>query len=193
MKNPFLIGTDIYLRPFERADAPVVAGWFNDPEIRQTLLRQRPMSIAAEEDFIEKVNRADDEFVLGIVIRQTDALIGGCGLKDIDWRNRHASYGIGIGVKESWGRGYGTSATRLIVGHAFGTLNLNRVWLEVYEDNLRGIRTYEKAGFRREGVLRQDSYRDGRYWDTILMAVLRDEWLVEGQRATESSGTHHAR
>jgi RimJ/RimL family protein N-acetyltransferase len=60
--------------------------------------------------------------------------------------------------------------------YAFEALNLNRVWLEVYEYNQRGLRCYEKLGFRKEGVQRQENYRDGRYWDTILMGLLRSEW-----------------
>jgi RimJ/RimL family protein N-acetyltransferase len=51
-----------------------------------------------------------------------------------------------------------------------------RVWLEVYEYNKRGLRVYENVGFRVEGRLRQDTFREGRYWDTILMGILREEW-----------------
>lgn len=178
VKNPFLIGEKVYLRPLEPEDAPVAATWFNDPEIRRTLLRQRPMSVHAEEEYIAKANQGDGDVTLGIVIRATDRLIGGAGLQQIDWKNRHACFGIGIGAQDEWNRGYGTEATRLMVGHGLETLNLNRVWLEVYEDNPRAMRAYEKVGFRKEGVLRQDSYRGGRYWNTIVMAVLREEWVI---------------
>src|SRR5206468_7752591 len=79
---------------------------------------------------------------------------------------------------QHWGKGYGTEATRLMVQYAFDTLNLNRVWLHVLEYNERGIRCYEKVGFKKEGLLRQEHFRDGRYWDTHLVAILRDEWLA---------------
>src|SRR5205814_646415 len=82
----------------------------------------------------------------GIVVRTSDRLIGGTGFHHIDFRNRHVGFGITIGEKEEWGKGYGTEATRLMVQHAFETLNLNRVWLHVYEYNQRGIRAYERAG-----------------------------------------------
>jgi RimJ/RimL family protein N-acetyltransferase len=52
----------------------------------------------------------------------------------------------------------------------------NPFWLHVYEHNKRGIKAYENAGFKKEGVLRQDTYREGRYWDTITMGILREEW-----------------
>jgi RimJ/RimL family protein N-acetyltransferase len=84
-------------------------------------------------------------------------------------------FGIGIGVTSMWGKGYGTEATRLLVRHAFQTLNLNRVGLEVYEFNQGAIRCYEKAGFRIEGRLRQSYFADGRYWDTVVMGILREE------------------
>jgi RimJ/RimL family protein N-acetyltransferase len=68
----------------------------------------------------------------------------------------------------------------MLVRHGFETLNLNRIWLHVYANNPAGVRAYEKAGFRREGVLRQSCYQGGRYWDTIVMAVLREEWNAAG-------------
>ncbi len=58
-----------------------------------------------------------------------------------------------------------------MVDHAFEGLNLNRVWLTVFENNPRGVRAYEKAGFRVEGRLRQECFREGRYWDAIFMAI----------------------
>src|SRR5262249_47639304 len=118
-----------------------------------------------------------------IAVRATDALVGVTGLHQTDLRNRHASFGIVIGEKEAWGRGYGTEATALLVRHAFETLNLNRVWLHVFEDNERGIRAYEKVGFQKEGRLRQDTFREGRYWDTFVMGILREEWQASRRQA----------
>ena len=77
--------------------------------------------------------------------------------------------GVGHRIVEAVER----NGTRLMVGHAFETMNLNRVWLHVYEFNEAGGRAYEKVGFHKEGVLRQDVYREGRYWDTIVMGIQR--------------------
>jgi RimJ/RimL family protein N-acetyltransferase len=90
--------------------------------------------------------------------------------------------GIAIGAKEFWGPGHGTEATRLLVDHAFATLNLHRVWLRVAEDNERGLRSYLRVGFQKEGILREDYYRDGRYRNLVLMSLLRGEW--ENRRST---------
>jgi RimJ/RimL family protein N-acetyltransferase len=177
MHNPFLIGEAIYLRPLEKADAPSIVRWFNDAEINRNLLRYRPMTLAEEEEFIlSGAGRCEDGIVLGIALRDTDALIGVTGLHPPDLRNRHAAFGITVGEKPEQGKGHGTAATRLILRYAFETLNLNRVWLEVYEYNQSGRRVYEKVGFRTEGVLRQHTYRQGRYWNMIIMGILREEW-----------------
>jgi RimJ/RimL family protein N-acetyltransferase len=176
MINPYLVGKAIYLRPLEKSDAPTLVPWFNDPDINRTLLRCDPMTVRQEELWIEKVAEGGSALVLGVVLKADDRLIGTTGLHQIDHRNRSSGFGIVLGAKEEWGKGYGTEATWLIVKHAFETLNLHRVWLHVYEYNQRGIRAYEKVGFHREGVLRQSYYREGRYWDTIVMAVLREDW-----------------
>ena len=70
-----------------------------------------------------------------------------------------------------------------LVRHGFETLNLNRIWLYVFEDNPRAIHVYEKVGFKREGLLRQDRFHEGHYWDTILMSILREEWDVDNHQA----------
>jgi [ribosomal protein S5]-alanine N-acetyltransferase len=176
MQNPFLIGTRVYLRPLERADVPLLIPWINDPEVTRGLRIHRPMNVQTEEEFIQKMYQDEHALAVGIALRETDQLVGMTGLHQMDFRNRHASFGLMIGAKDAWGRGYGTEATALLVRHAFETLNLNRVWLLVYEDNAAGIRAYEKVGFRKEGVLRQDSFHQGRYWDTFIMGVLREDW-----------------
>lgn len=175
MHNPFLTGTRIYLRPLEMGDAASFVTWFNDPEIARFLLRANPLTQAAEEAWLSQVLKSEDA-ILGIVLKEGDRLIGSTGLHQFDWRCRHAAFGISIGDRSLWGQGHGTEATTLILRHAFQTLNLNRVWLHVYEYNPRGQRVYEKLGFRREGTLRQHTFRDGRYWDVLTMGILREEW-----------------
>jgi len=185
MKNPFLTGQRVYLRPLERTDAPLLQTWINDQDVIRNLLNFRPMNLQGEEEFLDKVTRDPDLLILGIALRSDDRLIGNVVLHRIQSRDRQAGFGILIGEKAEWSRGYGTEATRLIVRYAFDVLNLNRVWLHVLEDNQRGQRAYEKVGFKVEGVLRQSAFREGRYLDTITMGILRGE-LTEESRSSGS-------
>ncbi len=84
--------------------------------------------------------------------------------------------GIGLGERKYWSKGYGTDAMRIILRYAFTELNLHRVSLDTFEYNPRAIRSYEKAGFKIEGRVRQLLNREGRRWDVIYMGILREEW-----------------
>ncbi|HEX5578854.1 MAG TPA: GNAT family protein, partial [Candidatus Limnocylindria bacterium] len=105
-------------------------------------------------------------------------LIGNAALEHIDWRNRRAESGTLIGEKDEWGKGYGTDALNAICDFGFGQLRLQRIELDVYANNRRAQRSYEKAGFHREGTLRHGHFADGRFLDVERMALLRDEWLA---------------
>jgi len=102
--------------------------------------------------------------------------IGNVGLHRIDWRNRNAELGIAIGERSYWNQGYGTDAIRTLLSLAFREMNLHRVFLRVDADNARGIRCYEKAGFRREGVLREAVFKEGAYHDQYIMSILQSEF-----------------
>ena len=177
IKRPPLIGQAISLRTLDRKDAAAFVPWVNDPEVIRTLaIGMQTLDVRDEEAFIEKTNASEHDALFGIVVKATDQLIGSTGLDHIDFRNRRANFGIMIGEKSEWGKGYGTEATALVVQHAFVVLDLNRVQLFVYEYNPYAIRAYEKIGFQSEGILRRDHFYAGRHWDTIVMAIVRDEW-----------------
>jgi len=177
VQNPFLIGDNIYLRAIEMEDAPRFVEWLNDPEVRCYLARNfPPLNLGREREWIENLYKDQNSVTFAIVLKESDKLIGSTGLGDIDWRNRHAAFGIAIGDKTEWSKGHGTEATKLMVRYGFETLNLNRIFLTVFDHNPRAMRVYEKAGFLKEGVLRQDRYVNGAYRDTIVMGILREGW-----------------
>ena len=176
MQNPFLIGDNVYLRAIEMEDAPRFVEWLNDPEVRCYLARNfPPLNLGREREWIENLYKDQNSVTFAMVLKESDKLIGSTGL-DVDWRNRHAAFGIAIGDKTEWSKGYGTEATKLVVRYGFDTLNLNRIFLTVFDHNPRAMRVYEKAGFVKEGVLRQDRYVNGAYRDAIVMGILREEW-----------------
>ncbi|HEX9617504.1 MAG TPA: GNAT family protein [Anaerolineales bacterium] len=174
-----IYGERVRLRHVEREDLPHFVAWLNDPEVRHGLALYLPLSNAEEENwFTELLKRPGDEQPLVIEVRGEAGwtMIGNSGFFKFDWRNRSAELGILIGDKTYWNQGYGTEVMRLLLRHGFTTLNLHRIFLRVFENNPRAIRAYEKAGFVLEGRMRQAEYRDGQYWDVLLMSVLSPEW-----------------
>lgn len=173
-----IVGQKTRLRAIEREDIPTFVRWFNDPEVRQYLEMYLPMSRAEEEGWFEAYLKDDSTRVFGIETGDGN-LVGNIGLRDLDWKNRNASLGIVIAEREYWGRGYGSDAVITMLAFAFHEMNLHRVYLSVFDFNERAIRCYEKCGFRHEGRAREAFFRDGRYHDSLLMAILRQEFVNE--------------
>ena len=96
----------------------------------------------------------------------------------VEWRNRVATMGIIIAQKENRNQGYGREAIELALGFAFLQMNLHRVELSVREYNTRGYHLYLKCGFKEEGRKRKHYYIDGEYTDTILMGILKEEYVT---------------
>jgi len=105
-----------------------------------------------------------------------DNLIGFVAFDNINWTDRDSFIAIGIGEPDYWGKGYGSDAMRIMLRYGFNELNLHRVSLTVYAYNLRGIRSYEKCGFKHEGCIRDFVLRDRLRSDMLHMGILRREW-----------------
>jgi RimJ/RimL family protein N-acetyltransferase len=176
--NMFLDSDNIYLRTLERDDLDLFWQWFADREVIRYSMGMLifPFSKAETQEWLEQTVHDKQVLSLGIVEKASDQLIGYAGITSISNINRSGEYYIFIGNKGSWGKGYGTEVTRLIVNYGFRSLNLHRIMLTVFASNTAGIRVYTKAGFTEEGLMRQANYREGIYHDVIVMSILRPEW-----------------
>jgi len=152
--------------------------WMNDPAVVDTLgMRPGRLSRDQVRQYLDASAKSSEGFVeWAIEALDTGRHIGGCAIRDFDHVSHSAELGIAIGEAEYRGRGYGTDTIRLLVQIGFEQFNLNRIWLKAHADNLRGIRCYMKAGFTQEGVLRQEGFINGRYFDTVVLAILRSEY-----------------
>ncbi len=173
-----IVGRRIVLRRHRAENLAVVSRWYRDPEVaRLTRYQTRPMPREEVERFFQTRLLGPDSVAYAIHVRLTDRLIGLTTFSSLDPDNGSVLFHITLGERDVWGQGYGTEAASLMLAHAFERLGLHRVGLSVFSFNERAIRSYEKAGFRIEGRLRDAIARDGRYWDEIQMGALRPEWL----------------
>ena len=173
-------GKLVRLRAYEKSDLDAVMKWVNDEEVTDLLggeMLAYPVSSIAEAKFIEaSASSSDKQKNFAIETLADSRYIGAISFNVIDWRNRCAGLGIVIGDKSLWGKGYGTDAMRVLMRLGFDKMNLHRLWLHVHGYNLRAIASYEKCGFKREGVLREEHFARGGYHDTIVMGILESEY-----------------
>jgi RimJ/RimL family protein N-acetyltransferase len=183
-------GRAIVLRRHVPGNLAAFRRWYGDPEIaRLARYQDAPMTPGDIDRFFQQRLSGTGTFAMAIHLRDGDRLIGSCALSQLDGDNGSALFHITIGEKDCWGRGYGTEATRLMLGHAFGTLGLHRVALAVFAFNERAIRSYRKVGFVEEGRSREAIWRDGAFWDEIQMSVLEREWrATRGGEADVAAG-----
>ena len=168
-----------------KKDLPAFVNWLNDPEILQYLTIYAPLSIEQEEKWYEDIlTHPVEEHPLAIEARTENdwKLVGNTSFINVDQHERSAEVGIFIGEKTFQDKGYGTETLGLMVGYGFMTLNFHRIHLRVYANNPRGVRCYEKVGFKQEGRLREAHFFAGKYIDILLMSILKDEWKKENMK-----------
>lgn len=174
-------GERVALGTLRRDLIPLYQRWFGDFEVGApyflgTLV---PETSEGAEERYERYTRlpgAARAVAFTIYERATMRPIGTTNLSEIDHYNRTASFGISIGEKDCWGKGYGTEATRLMLDYAFTLLGLHAVHLTVFEYNERAIRAYRRAGFQPVGRWREAKRFAGRAYDVICMDCLATEF-----------------
>jgi ribosomal-protein-alanine N-acetyltransferase len=115
------------------------------------------------------------KFQLAVTLKSSGELIGNCGIRREKPGDHQADIGYELDPR-FWGQGYASEAARAVLAFGFTRLKLHRVWAHCVADNLGSARVLAKLGLRREGRLRDAEFYKGRYWDTLIFAILEEEW-----------------
>lgn len=168
------------LLPVEPETKKLFLEWWRDPEVRpmqdSSLL---PVSRGKCEENFEHwfLSESDSQISFQIMTPDRQKAIGIANLRSIDWLNRSAEFTIFIGNKSYWNKGIGKGVTRAMTELAFKEYNLHRLMLRVYSHNQRAINVYKKIGFKEEGRLRHTLFRNGSWFDTMVMSILSTDYL----------------
>lgn len=120
------------------------------------------------------------------IIEKDRHCIGSAGFHHISEEDHSATYYIGIFDPNYHSKGIGSETTRLLLRYGFDVMQWHRIDLKVLDYNTRAIRCYEKCGFRKDGILRESAYIEGRYYSDIIMSILDYEYresFANGERA----------
>ena len=176
------IGEKVLLRAYKSNDIERAYEYVNDAELIRYLSPDVPfpMTYKEEKEWIEGQGKnKEGTYSFAIEDLESGKYIGGCGVDKVNWLTRVATVGIMIGDKNYWGRGYGTDAMNTLIKFIFSNMNINKIKLYTFSFNERAQRCYEKCGFKIEGILKEEVFRDGQYYDEILMAIFKNQWDKE--------------
>ena len=173
-------GKKVRLREYKKEDVKQAQNFMNDPEVKRLLHPGIPYLFTFEDEqkWFEGISAMKEKYSFAIETLEDNKYIGGCGINDIDWKNSVIVVGIFIGDKDYWSKGYGTDAMKVLIRFIFEQMNIHKIKLNVYSFNERAIKSYEKCGFKQEGRLRKEIFRDGKYYDEIVMGLLSEEYFV---------------
>ena len=145
--------------------------WLNDKEVTRYLEIFEPYSKEQLKDYLEMVDKNERLLFWAIHSKETDLHIGNIKIDPINYYHRYGEYGIMMGDKGQWGKGYAAEASMAIIDYCFKEMNLRKINLGVVEDNEGAVKLYQKLGFKTEGVYRKHGLYDGRYCNLLRMAI----------------------
>jgi RimJ/RimL family protein N-acetyltransferase len=177
-------GKVVGLDGLRESDSDLLFQWINTPETVRFNADFKPIHESAHRAWMESITRDRSRVIFAIRSLEAGKLVGVVQLIDLHPVHRSAELIIRVGEERDRGRGIGTEALLLVRRFAFQDLNLQRVWLRVFADNLRAVRAYEKAGFVHEGRMTRACFINGRWCDELIMATL----APDPDQAAEADG-----
>jgi len=151
-------------------DTDLIVNWRNQPFVRNNMINRALFTAEGHHEWIRTMIDSGKVIQFIIIEKKSGHPVGSTYLRDIDYDNEKAEFGVFIGEQEAMGRGYGTEAATLVLGYAFNELKLHKIFLRLISSNVAAEKSYLKAGFEREAYLKDEVKIDGEFADIILMA-----------------------
>ena len=172
-----ILGKKTILRAVEEKDLETLLHWRNLESFRVNFREFRELNMLEQKKWFERTTSSPNDFMFSILDKK-ERLIGACGLLYIDWIIRSADFSFYIGKDESYVDGlHSKDAALCLINYGFGVLNLNKIWMELYEYDQKKINFFTKNfGFQEDGKLRQNCYSIGSYHDSLIISLLKKDF-----------------
>ncbi len=172
-----LKGEKIYLRPMKNSDKDKTLKWKNNLNIRKmALYHPFPITDELESEQFDNIltDKNNKDIYLAICLNGEKKLVGFTTLRDINWVKRNCEAGCIIGERKYRGQGIGKETTLLLIKYAFDYLNLHKIYLKILAENKVSIHLAKKLNFKQEGLLKEEFFWDGKYWDVLVLGMVND-------------------
>lgn len=174
LKSP-IKGAGIRLRRMTEDDIADKVRWYNDPQIRQSLVLDESFELEKSKRWFREV--VDQPTRVDLIIESVESRsVGLISLVNIDLKNKTAEIVLVIGETDYWGKGVMLQAESLLIQWAFTELNLEKIWAQARPDNIASLITMKKLGFQIEGTLRREKCIAGKRIDILHLGLLAEEF-----------------
>jgi RimJ/RimL family protein N-acetyltransferase len=178
----------LVLRDFEETDWKAVHTYGSDPEVVR-YMNWGPNTEEETKNFIQRAIASQKEqtrrnYTLATVLEMENQLIGSCGIEVSDTVNKEGCIGYCLNHRY-WGQGYGTEAAKALLAFDFSQLDLHQIFATCDPSNHESAHVLEKIGMQREGRLREHKWAKGKWRDSLLYAILDNEWKSKYRTSTE--------
>lgn len=165
------------LRAIEKEDIFQLLEWRNLPGLRKYFREYRELNYMNQESWFENIVQNDkNTLMFSIVDRNSDALIGACGLCYIDWLQRNADFSLYIGAGNVYiDEKFAPDAGKVLIRYGFDELNLHRIYAEVFEFDTPKQKLMDNLGFKLEGTLRETHWSEGKWNDSLVYGILKSD------------------
>lgn len=173
-----IVGNNTCLRAVEEADLELLRDWRNIPEFRINFREHRELSLENQKKWFDRLTISPGDYMFVILEKETQEPIGACGLLYTNWIIRSSDFSFYIGKDKLYiDEKYAKDAAEVLIRYGFKELNLNKIWMELYEYDIKKLEFFQNEfGFKVEGKLRSNSYANGRYWDSYVISLLNSEF-----------------
>ena len=152
--------------------------WMNDLDVNKFLSSGGDYSLDILKTFLTEVEKKDILF-WAILTKNESKHIGNIKIDPVEIKHGLCEYGIMMGDKNEWGKGFAKEASKLVIEYCFKSLNLRKINLGVIESNSRAVKLYEKLGFITEGKLINHVSLNGEYINVLRMALFNQNYLIK--------------
>ncbi len=152
--------------------------WLNDPEVYKFLETGGGYTLQELDEYIYNAV-AEKLFFWAICLKKSGKHIGNIKIDPISFRHKRGEYGILIGDKNEWGKGFARESSELVIQFCFEVLKLRKITLGVVSNNLQAIHLYEKMGFVTEGVYINHGEYDNKMANVLRMAIFNKDFINE--------------
>ena len=175
--NPetIIYGDRVLLRPLREEDLPLKVKWYNDSQVRDTLIVEETFDLEGTRRWFQKA-REDRSRVDFLIESLVGVPIGVTGLLHIDQTHQTAECFCVIGEKTFWGKGLGTEIHSILIQWTFEYLGIHKIWASIRTNNPAIYKVVQRLGFQIEGTLRKEILLEGVYQDVYRIGLLKEEF-----------------